>query len=139
MKIVTKQIPTEGMRLSEIIEPQKIGLGEEDLKFFGPLEIEGVVGRAGNTVSVNLSAKTKLSLFCFRCLEPVEYDQQEELKFSYPVENNTEFIEIDEDIRQELILNLPLKILCRQECKGLCPNCGVNLNTEECICSKEIK
>jgi uncharacterized protein len=45
-------------------------------------------------------------------------------------------VELDDEIRQEIILDYPMKIICKAECKGLCPNCGQNLNTGECDCNK---
>lgn len=46
-------------------------------------------------------------------------------------------IELNDLIRQALLLSLPLKPLCRPECRGLCPSCGVNLNEETCDCKEE--
>jgi uncharacterized protein len=46
-------------------------------------------------------------------------------------------VELNEIIRQSLILSLPLKPLCSQDCKGICPNCGINLNEESCDCEDE--
>jgi uncharacterized protein len=44
---------------------------------------------------------------------------------------------ISEDIRQFMLLNVPVKLLCSESCKGLCTNCGENLNTSECNCKEE--
>lgn len=46
-------------------------------------------------------------------------------------------IDISEPIRQELISSLPVNVLCRPACKGLCPNCGINWNREKCKCKIE--
>ena len=43
-------------------------------------------------------------------------------------------INIAEDVRQTILLSVPLKVLCREECKGLCPHCGKNLNEGACGC-----
>ena len=81
-----------------------------------------------------------LNIACSRCLEPypqkyeIQIDQDyipdnikaPEIMFTYsPVHNK---IDIAEVIRQELIIELPIKPLCKQECRGLCPVCGCNLN-----------
>lgn len=47
-------------------------------------------------------------------------------------------LELDELIRSDVILNLPTKFLCRDDCKGVCPGCGKRLNFEECVCKPEI-
>ena len=43
-------------------------------------------------------------------------------------------IDISEDVRQTILLAVPLKLLCRDDCRGLCAGCGANLNTEACRC-----
>lgn len=45
-------------------------------------------------------------------------------------------IELDEIVRSEIYLALPMKFLCKEDCKGLCPVCGKNLNRERCNCQK---
>ncbi|MBU1147145.1 MAG: DUF177 domain-containing protein, partial [Candidatus Omnitrophica bacterium] len=50
--------------------------------------------------------------------------------------NPGDILEIDDDIRQEIILDSPMKVVCRPDCKGLCPNCGQNLNVGKCECTK---
>ena len=45
-------------------------------------------------------------------------------------------IDLTDAIRDALTLELPLRVLCKEDCKGLCPKCGVNLNTGSCSCPK---
>ncbi len=52
------------------------------------------------------------------------------------VENN--LLDLDEFINEEIQLFLPAKMLCKDDCKGLCQNCGKNLNYEKCECAKEV-
>ena len=136
MQIKVKGIPKDGLEFSKSIEPSEIGLTEEDLTCLGPLEIKVKAECIQNTVNVQADVHFKHSFSCARCLEDVERDVNEDYKFDYLVEKNTESIDIGEDIRQEIILGLPAKILCRDDCKGICLHCGANLNEEECKCSK---
>ncbi len=46
-------------------------------------------------------------------------------------------IVLDEEVRQSISVEMPVKVLCREECRGLCPNCGADLNQGECGCSSE--
>ncbi|MBI2620047.1 MAG: DUF177 domain-containing protein, partial [Ignavibacteriales bacterium] len=55
--------------------------------------------------------------------------ENQEIAFIHP---DTSFIEIDEDVRQYAVLAVPQKILCREDCKGLCPQCGINRNSAIC-------
>jgi uncharacterized protein len=47
-------------------------------------------------------------------------------------------VNLDEAIKQTIYLSMPMKSICKEDCKGICPNCGVNLNIEECKCKKDL-
>jgi uncharacterized protein len=51
---------------------------------------------------------------------------------------STTAIDLTEDVRQTLLLSFPLKNLCREECRGLCPRCGTNWNEQACTCSDDV-
>ena len=100
-----------------------------------------------------ISLRTTISLLipCDRCLTPVEHsfdidysreidfnenssdriDNMDELNFI----NGTEF-DVNQLICDEIIIDFPLQVLCDEDCKGLCPECGINLNENECSCDK---
>ncbi len=136
MKIKVRGIPESGLEVKKSIEPAEIGLGEEDADCLSPVEMIAKVEKAQNIVIAHVEVAITLSCSCSRCLEGVEYPFSAEYKFDYEVDKNTEFIDIGEDIRQEIILGLPTKILCRDDCRGICLHCGANLNEEECGCSR---
>jgi uncharacterized protein len=46
------------------------------------------------------------------------------------------YIDITDDVRQSILLSIPLKLLCRDDCKGLCPACGADWNIEQCDCDR---
>ena len=51
---------------------------------------------------------------------------------------DTNYIDLDDDVRQCVLLAIPQKLLCREECNGLCPICGTNRNTGNCSCSADV-
>jgi len=96
---------------------------------------------------------TTLELACSRCLEPFQLpvDSTFDVRFLPQSENTGEEREIEEDdlsdayyrdeaidlgqlMEEQFYLALPMKPLCREECKGLCPSCGINLNEATCSC-----
>ncbi len=97
---------------------------------------------------------TSLELICARCLEPVLQDVKREFELLYrPLGADAgrdelsvtdaeaeigyyqgEGILLEDILREQVLLALPLKITCREDCKGLCPQCGVNLNQQQCSC-----
>jgi uncharacterized protein len=104
--------------------------------------------------------KADVGLACGRCLEPFTLPVEQELDLFYlPHDANQEEEEEDEVelsdrdvvvayyegdrldlgdvIREQLFLDVPLSRLCREDCKGLCPHCGVNRNQQACDCPNE--
>ena len=100
-----------------------------------------------------------LELQCARCLEPVQQDVKRDFDLLYrPLGADAgrdelsvtvaeaeigyyqgDGILLEDALREQVLLALPLKITCREDCKGLCPQCGKNLNVEQCSCSQELE
>lgn len=136
MKIKVKGIPKEGLKIAKSLEPAELGLTEDDVNCLTPLEIHATVERIQNAVSAQVQVNFQFASSCSRCLEDVEKEISQDLKFDYEVDETTEYIDLGDDIRQEIIVGLPVKVLCSDDCKGICLHCGANLNEEECDCGK---
>jgi uncharacterized protein len=112
-----------------------------------------VIGRLENLAGyMKLSAKATLEYTaqCARCLKPVEFtleldfEKTAAVKGTLENEDNDDYIlaeegeiDIDEPLLEELTLSLPFRHLCSEDCKGLCPVCGKDLNEGECGCEKK--
>jgi len=133
MKVYVRQIKPEGMDLDQSFPTESVGLTcEDDAWFIAPIAVKAQVHRAEDEIIVKVMAKSCYESFCARCLIEVKRDWAAEFTLYFDVEKQNEFIEMDEDIRQELVLNLPVRIVCREDCQGLCMECGANLNNQEC-------
>ena len=134
---------------------------EEDpeLEFSGAGALTGRVhlSRHGKDVLVRGQLEGRLELTCGRCLEafelPVAADfdlllapgpepvSGEEKELSAPDLDldfySDEIVDLEGIIREQIILQIPLKLLCREECQGLCPLCGADLNQGKCACSEQ--
>jgi len=133
MKIHVRKIRAEGMDCEEAYPVDIIGLAPDDpFQFKGPIEVKAHIERAGDEVFAKVRVAGCLTSICDKCLDPVEKDWGLTFTLTFDAAPTVEFIEMDEDIRQEMILHLPQRILCRPDCRGLCPDCGVNLNKEAC-------
>ncbi|MCM8757875.1 MAG: DUF177 domain-containing protein, partial [Candidatus Omnitrophica bacterium] len=119
------------------LDYQDLDLDTETIKFIYPLDIKAFVVKIKNAVSVDVEVKSKFHTYCSRCLKDLEIDLHKQLKFNYMLEKNQEFLNIDEDIREALILDYPVKPLCKPQCLGLCLRCGKDLNEGPCNCKKE--
>ena len=124
---------------------------------FGDLEIDGlseagiegeVVNRSG-IVSVRYSAACRMNYLCDRCLKEctadLEYRFEHTLERALHNEDSEGFIIVPDGMldigslaKEDVILELPSKLLCSPDCKGLCSICGKNLNEEECGCVDDV-
>jgi uncharacterized protein len=137
LKICVKDIPAEGLEKTLTCQPQDIGLEDVyDLHFGSPLSIDVKLEKLKNTVFGQAHIKTIITTTCGRCISDVNQEMSRDLELNFSVEKQTDCIDVGDDVRQEVMMNLPVKILCTEECKGLCPGCGANLNTEQCKCKK---
>ena len=117
--------------------------------FQTPVSVEGeFVNRLG-IVTLSATARFTYTAPCDRCAEvtvrdftlPITYTLVTELND----EDNDDFLvvenmrlDVDELIRSDVLLSLPSKYLCKEDCKGLCSKCGANLNLGACQCPKEV-
>ncbi len=135
-------------------ELKKGEISFENLEFEDGLFIEVALTKDGtNTVIVEGHIKGTLMLTCGRCLEgykqAVDSDiigifkekntilQDDIANDVMPFSNNV--IDLHDFLREAMLLELPLKPLCRVDCQGLCPVCGKNNNNEKCDCIKKLK
>lgn len=164
MFIDVQKVPPDGraldLNLSAERFPQNAD-GREDFKFRGTVRVEGRVDRA-NERSYRLRGRlaVRIELLCSRCLESFEMPVEEELDLLYlPASENVgpeegeersleagdlatsfyddERIDLGQMIREQVYLALPMKPLCKSNCRGLCPMCGTNLNLSSCDCTPE--
>jgi uncharacterized protein len=148
-------------------QPGKIDLGPDvrqqtALKAKGTAELlEEHEGRGKKIPDIRLvgSLSTRLEASCARCLEPVALDVAREFDLLYRPEGvdagkdeisvtqaeaeigyyTGEGLPLEDFLCEQVLLSVPIKTVCREDCKGLCPYCGKNLNVESCSCKVEPK
>lgn len=135
MKIELRQL-TEGQQviLREALDPSGLDLEVEGIRVVSQIEIMAEVIKIQDTLDARVSLNARASALCSRCLADVIIKISKGFRQAYPVATQDTFIDITDDIRQEIILNYPLKPLCMISCKGLCSKCGKNLNEGPCDC-----
>ena len=110
-----------------------------------PVRISGKVENRAGVVSLGYLANYTLNMQCDRCLAPILRDCSVPFEHTiveklYTDENDDLILcedgvlDLDELITSDILLELPIKMLCREDCKGLCPKCGTNLNESTCGC-----
>ncbi|RKY40942.1 MAG: hypothetical protein DRP76_00915 [Candidatus Omnitrophota bacterium] len=128
-----KEIP---LLLEEDIEAKDWDMDGLDVQFVDKIHLCCAFSRAGKEILVKVEAKTHQLIICSRCLAEVGREVTYEFDLFYNRADLGEYLVVDEDIRQEILLNFPFKVLCQDNCKGLCSRCGANLNYEKCSCGK---
>ncbi len=143
MKIYIDQIPESGLVLTESCDPSTLDLNRGDIRFTDPINISAQITKGINCLCVDLKIDATIHLDCSRCLEEFTAPKSLEIKLNLPIENKASgptgrrpagVIDLTDNLREEIILNYPLKPLCRSDCLGLCPTCGQNLNKGKCNC-----
>lgn len=150
--------PTGASRLIDVDET--FDLGEPDARLIAPLRGRLRLIRDHAGVWVDGALATRAEVTCGRCLEPAEVELEIEISEHFrptvaisegppilvdPDEEDEPATEIDEHhmldlgpvLWQNIMLALPLHVLCRPDCAGLCVTCGKNLNLGPCDCRPE--
>lgn len=147
-----KRIPGTREHLEMEFEPGTVMAEEESLTFHGSVQMSLSVTNVGHSLSVDGTVKALVELNCSRCLEhflhQLEYPFNENYYqlhdgFKPPDEEwiaySGDFIDIAPEVIKSAFLALPMRSLCREDCKGLCPACGVNINQIQCNCKTVVK
>ena len=160
MRVVVDSIPPEGIAFSEergrewlTNIPEFSSGGETYLR--GPIRLSGRVSQESQNLRLRGEVSARIHTLCARCGDEVDWPLQtafelvlmpgqekameeaadlspEELDHLYyqgPV------VELDDYFREEVALGIPIQVLCRENCRGLCPRCGANFNRETCSCA----
>lgn len=134
MIIELHKIPPEGVGLAEEISPEKLELEVACGQFRTPVKVTGKAQCSYNVAHIELRIETLIHASCCRCLKEYEIDFKKNLSLDYPVEKAETAVDLDPEIREEILVNFPFKTLCKPDCRGLCPRCGKNLNEGGCSC-----
>lgn len=126
-------------------------LGNDEYIFQTPLDVLINVVNTGKSLLVKGRVHSEIGVNCSRCLKEFSYhldfefeDEWLPSEFAVKDEEENAFIfekdefSITERMMEHILLHLPMKFMCSEKCKGLCPRCGADRNTNPCACSDEI-
>lgn len=134
MKIPISKISRDGLSLDFEYTPGSLGVNSRDIIFEKNLHLYVYCTKISNALTVEIELSGEYKLICARCLDEKKVVLSHKNKLYFSLDDKQVFLDITEDIREEVMLNLPVKPLCKDDCKGICVNCGKNLNHEKCIC-----
>ncbi len=131
---------------------------DDDIEVFGPIDGHVRMRRTNQGLLVDGWVELTLELSCNRCLktfeQPMHVDFEEQFYPTvdvisgmpldpfdedeiFPIDAHHE-VDLTEAVRQNVLLALPMVTICREDCKGLCPQCGQDLNLGSCECKPEV-
>jgi uncharacterized protein len=153
-----KELVVHKIRIRKSYAPGTVNYHSGEFRQAEPLEVRAVAELIEGQIRVTGELHTRLEMVCARCLEPVTEDVTREFDlFHKPMASLTQAeqdrLKLDDTeiaffegeglfladiLAEQVLLALPMKAICRSDCRGLCPQCGVNLNNEECRCEVHI-
>lgn len=115
--------------------------------FVTPVAVKGRISNKAGIVSCVFTVDFKLKVCCDRCLDEFDrefHDSFEHILVTNLNTDNDEYIivedfqlDLDALVLDDILLTLPSKLLCSEDCKGLCTKCGQNLNKDSCECKDD--
>lgn len=111
-----------------------------------------VTNLGNRKITIEGDVRLSMNIPCNRCLEDVRTDIEFSIMKDVDMGESSDdrikeldeqnyidgyYLDVDKLVYGEILLNLPMKVLCREDCKGLCNKCGANLNHGECGCDRE--
>ena len=134
----------EGKRLTIDLTLSAELWADHEFQVTTPVEVHGAVVNIGGCLELTAEGSCKLNLTCDRCAETFSTEFSFTIEERYKKETADEnpditilegtVIDLDEVVYDALVLALPSKVLCQEDCQGLCPQCGKNLNQGSCEC-----
>ncbi len=145
-----KNNPGEEQHLGLDFQMQPVQAGVDRIFFNTPLRLDILLVNDGGLLKLAGNIEGNIKLACSRCLELFDMPVKEEISEIYynqslpdiePCEEWVPFkgdnLDITPEVIKALVSSLPMKLLCREDCRGLCQKCGANLNLSACSCIKD--
>jgi uncharacterized protein len=147
-------IRTPHERFEHLYNPEALDTRQDTFDVVAPIALAFDIRKDGNRFQLTGRVRTTLSLPCSRCLEPFEWPVDAEFDLRYEPRGQSvaaqereiqdedfsaavyedDTIDLGQLMREQFYLSLPMKPLCTEACRGLCSQCGTNLNRGTCDC-----
>ncbi len=138
MKIRIRDVVKGGIKVEHIVKAQDIGLVDEE--FIEPdsaLKVVADLQKVDEFILAKAVVTFVCEYHCARCLERFSREVSLNCDIDLEVMPGDEWLDLGARVREELLLEYFPRTLCREDCKGICPDCGADLNTEQCECKKD--
>ena len=154
MRITLEELELRPIVVSKTYSPDALDYHGAEFRQAAPLKVDAVAELRGAEIHIRGHLATNLEASCDRCLGPVAIPVEQDFDLFYrPISTiaRAEEVELPQDelevgffsgdgiefedvVTEQVILSVPMKVVCKTDCRGLCPVCGSNLNVEKCGC-----
>ncbi|MHB8733759.1 MAG: YceD family protein [Terriglobales bacterium] len=156
MRITLGELELHPVAISTTFSEGTLDLQPAEWTLKGPLTATGEATLSGMDIVLRLRLAGQVTAPCARCLEEVVFDLQLELQLVYQPDSemgdapeveihtaDTEIgffqgdgVDLEDVVREQVLLGAPMRALCREACQGICPQCGLNRNAGTCTCER---
>ena len=156
MFLDVKDLAVRKVQIRKSYAPGSIDFGLHEVKQAEPVRVNATAELLEGQIRVAGEFETKMEMVCARCLDPVMEEVHRDFDLFYrPLPKGTKpeeerlkdddteigFFEgeglfLADVLKEQVLLSLPMKVICQSDCRGLCPHCGSNLNHEQCRCDR---
>ena len=137
MKISVKNLKDDHpITHEEEIDAEDLDIDIGVMHFAEPVRVKAEASRSGSDLTVTAHIEGERNFTCSLCLEEFNNLFEKDITLHYDIKG-LDSVTLDPDIRDEIILDHPIRVLCRPDCRGLCAFCGTNLNDGACDCKSE--
>jgi len=157
MLIEVENLTAAASPFAKTYAPGEVELDEEGARLASDATVEGSAMRKGDEVRLRGKISAEVEVGCDRCVAAVRFPLEVEFDAAFiprekaaDVTENVELmtddmglatfdggaVDLDDLVREQILLAIPSRRLCREDCKGLCPECGTDLNAGACSCEK---
>ncbi len=134
-----------------LVNVPELSKGDRNTKLTSGFDIDLQVNKVLREVAVSGNVQFSIEAPCSRCLQTVKLDLKPEVNLVLTPKESTgeedddlnhetyvgDEVDISGYIREQIAMSLPFKVVCTEDCKGLCSSCGINLNNENCECESQ--
>jgi uncharacterized protein len=155
MRIELVDLEKGKTEFEHVYQPAELDLGDERASLCGPASVSGKIRQVSSEVFVDGHVKTCVQVDCDRCLKPIQLPVESEFSLEYISGSeyestltaeltedlmavsvfDGESIDVDEIVKEQVLLLVPSRSLCTEDCMGFCSTCGADKNSGECNCS----
>jgi uncharacterized protein len=142
---------------AHVYQPEALNPIDERVKVDGPTKIEGKIRTSGTEAFISGNISTRVQVDCDRCLKQIELPVNTDFALEYITGGeyeatkvaelteelmtvsvfDGEVIDVDEMVKEQILLSVPTRMLCKLDCRGICANCGADKNIGDCDCKTD--